>query len=313
MRRSNQLSNDILIKAAVESTETLSLVQFFASLGILTYASFLDWKTRKVPNVFWAVLAVIAVALMCVRVLVDEAPIEYVLVLVPVLAVLSDVYIDTESDGVLVRMAPWLKYGAAIASVIVLAFLWGDDPYFQRLLAVPVLMIVIVLMYMLDVIRGGADAKALMSLAIMFPFYPSLGDLPLIQTEVELADLVFPFAFVVLVNAAIVVVFLPLAFLVKNLAAGEFAFPQAFVGYRMDAADAKGSFVWLMERVEDGKHVVYTKPRRNEELEAELDLLVKAGHSRIWVTPKVPFIIPMTIGLVFSFLVGNLMFLLMGL
>lgn len=299
--------------AAVESTETLSLVQFLVSFAILAYASILDWRTRKVPNVFWIALAAIAVALLCARIAVDDAPLEYLLVLVPIAAILSDVYLDTESEGTVARMAPILKYGMAVASVIVLAYMWGDDPYFQRLLAVPILMIVIVLMYMFDVIRGGADAKAFMSLAIMFPFYPVLGDLPLIQAEAELADLVFPFAFVVLVNAAIVVVFLPVVFLFKNLAAGEAAFPQAFVGYRMDAADAKGRFVWLMERMEDGKHVVYTRPRRNEDLEAELDLLVKAGHDRVWVTPKVPFIIPMTIGLVFSFVVGNLVFLLMGL
>jgi preflagellin peptidase FlaK len=81
----------------------------------------------------------------------------------------------------------------------------------------------------------------------------------------------------------------------------------------MDAGDTKGRFVWLMERMEDDRHVVYTRPRRNEELDAELELLVKAGHDRVWVTPKVPFIIPVTIGLVFSFVVGNLIFLLMGL
>jgi len=297
----------------VEPPETLSMVQFLASFAILAYASFLDWRTRKVPNAFWIVLAVIAVALMCARVLVDEAPLEYLLVLVPILVILSDVYLDVETEGTLAKVAPWLKYGIAIASVVVLAYLWGDDTYFQRLLAVPVLMVIIVLMYMLDVIRGGADAKALMSLAIMFPFYPSFAGMPFIVPAAEVADLVFPFAFVVLVNAAIVVVFLPLAFLVKNLAAGEFQFPQALLGYRMDTNEAKGRFVWLMERVEDGKHVTYTRPRRDEDLDAEIDLLIKEGHSRVWVTPKVPFIIPITISLVFSVVVGNLIFLLMGL
>lgn len=299
--------------AAVESTEILSAVQFLASLGILAYASVLDWRTRKVPNVFWIVLAAVAIALLCLRVLIDEAPMEYLLVLVPIGVILSDVYLDVESEGTLARAAPWLKYGVAVMSVILLAYLWGDDTYFQRLLVIPVLMIVIVVMYMFDVIRGGADAKALMSLAIMFPFYPSIGDLPLIHAGIDIADLVFPFAFVVLVNAALVVVFLPLVFMMKNLAAGEFAYPQAFVGYKMGVEDARTSFVWLMERIEDGKHVVYTRPRRKEELDAELDLLAEAGHDRVWVTPKVPFIIPMTIGLVFSFVVGNVIFLLMGL
>ena len=39
-----------------------------------------------------------------------------------------------------------------------------------------------------------------------------------------------------------------------------------------------------------------------------LDELEGAGVNRIWVTPKIPFLIPLTISLLFSVFVGNIFF-----
>jgi preflagellin peptidase FlaK len=175
------------------------------------------------------------------------------------------------------------------------------------------MMLVVVVLYILDVIRGGADAKALIALSIMFPFYPNLGPFPLIGADNWQVEVFFPFSFVILVNAAIVVAFMPLVFLARNLVAREFKSPQGFLGYKLDVATARSRHVWLMERIEDGKHRTYTRPMRDEDLSKEINLLAEAGHERVWVTPKVPFIIPMFISLIFTSLVGNLLTVLMGL
>jgi len=171
-------------------------------------------------------------------------------------------------------------------------------------------MLFVVIMYMLDLIRGGADAKALLSLAILFPFHPDLGSFPILQSDNASAEILFPFSFVVLVTAAIVVAFFPLGFLAKNALAGEFRSPQGFLGYRLNADDFKGRHVWLMERMEQGTHRFYTRPRNDEDLEKEAKLLLENGYKRVWVTPKIPFIIPMLVALVFSTLVGNILLLL---
>jgi preflagellin peptidase FlaK len=279
-------------------------------MAVLSYASLLDWRTRRIGNVYWIGLSVFGLLLIPLQLGTDDEPLEYLLVLIPILAILSDVYWDAGDNTVLAKSAPAVKYVIAVVSVIALGYVWLDEAYFQHLLAVPVMMLFIVLMYMLDIIRGGADAKALIALSILFPLYPAIDSLPLIQSESGTGEILFPFAFVILLTAAIIVAFFPLGFLVKNLSAGEFGFPQGLLGYKMNAADLKGRHVWLMERIEDGKHRTYARPRTGEDIEKEVRLLVEAGHKRIWVTPKVPFIIPMLVGLVFSTIVGNILLLL---
>jgi preflagellin peptidase FlaK len=247
-------------------------------------------------------------ALIPVQLLVDEIDLKYLLITVPILVILSDVYWSSEEGGPLDKYMPFAKYTVAAVAIVGLAYLWGTDEYFQHFLALPIMMLFIVILYMLDIIRGGADAKALLSLTILFPFYPALGSLPFLHRDTPSAEIVFPFSFVILVTAAVVVVVLPLGFLAKNIASKDFEFPLAFVGYRMDSAEIGRSHVWLMERIQDGRRVSSTRTRRDEDLGKEVDALSKAGYKRIWVTPKIPFIVPITVSIVLSTVIGNWLF-----
>ncbi|SEQ75471.1 A24 family peptidase [Natrinema salaciae] len=82
---------------------------------------------------------------------------------------------------------------------------------------------------------GGADAKALLVLAVLFPTVPeyALGSvaLPLAETS-SLAEptTIRPFSFTILTNAVLVGIALPLALAVRNAAAGRIA-PVMFVGW----------------------------------------------------------------------------------
>ncbi len=290
----------------------LTAAALVLTTAFLGYASLLDWRTRRVRNQVWILLSAAGLIFMAARVLVDEERVEYLLISLPIIAILADVYLDPEDGGFVAKLHPAMKYATAIALVTAMGFAWHDSQYFVHLLAVPVLMILIVLMYAFDIIRGGADAKALMALAIMFPFHPEVWQLPALTPEYWFTGVMFPFALVVLINAAIVVALLPIAFLARNIPSGDLRFPQMFLGYRMDVDDARSKFVWLMERAEEGKLTLYSKPKRSEDLGAELDKLAEIGVGRVWVTPKVPFIVPIFFSVILTALVGNLLLLILG-
>jgi hypothetical protein len=77
----------------------------------------------------------------------------------------------------------------------------------------------------------------------------------------------------------------------------------------MEAAEIAGKHVWLMESIVGGEHVTHARPRRQEDLRSDIELLVNSGYKRIWVTPKIPFIVPMLASLVLTTVIGNLLFL----
>jgi len=122
---------------------------------------------------------------------------------------------------------------------------------------------------------------------------------------------VFPFAFVVLVNSALLFLVVPLAFLARNLAAGDAKVPRALFGYRVPV-NGVPKYAWLMDRIEDGKPVHTYFPRRAEDREEQLRLLREHGFEKVWVTPQLPFVTAMLVGFVLAVVVGNPLLALFG-
>ena len=293
----------------MDSAESINALRLVLSLSVLAYASFLDLRTRKVPNVYWIGLGVAGLGLILIQLYVDDMPIEYLLVFVPILAILADVYLGSEEETTRAKLTTFGKYALALGSILALAYQYGGDEYFQHLLAIPIIMLFVVVMYMLDIVRGGADAKALISLSILFPFYPAFGSLPFIHGETSAAETLLPFSFSILVNAAIIVALTPLVFLARNLSRKEFAFPLGLLGYKLDTAEIANKHVWLMESIMDGKLVTHVRPRKQEDQKADIELLASSGYKRVWVTPKIPFIVPMLVSLILTTVVGNILLL----
>lgn len=293
----------------MDSAESINALRLVLSLSVLAYASFLDLRTRKVPNVYWIGLGVAGLGLILVQLYVDDMPIEYLLIFVPILAILADVYLGSEEETTRAKLTTFGKYALALGSILALAYQYGGDEYFQHLLAIPIIMLFVVVMYMLDIVRGGADAKALISLSILFPFYPAFGSLPFIHGETSAAETLLPFSFSILVNAAIIVALTPLVFLARNLSRKEFAFPLGLLGYKLDTAEIANKHVWLMESIMDGKLVTHVRPRKQEDQKADIELLASSGYKRVWVTPKIPFIVPMLVSLILTTVVGNILLL----
>jgi preflagellin peptidase FlaK len=184
-----------------------------------------------------------------------------------------------------------------------------------------ILMIWIVIFYgfyNLGIPRGGADTKALMAMVILFPIYPIIQNLTIdnpffsLLTRIEVTGYIFPFAFTILINAAFIMLFFILILLIYNTAHHNFKFPHAFIGYSLPIREVPKKFVWLMELVRDGKRKFQPFPVSDSELKTELKQFKKLGIKEVWVTPKIPFIIPITIGLILAVIFGNIIFLIIG-
>jgi preflagellin peptidase FlaK len=133
-------------------------------------------------------------------------------------------------------------------------------------------------------------------------------DFPLIQIPSELVQYFFPFVILVLFNAALFLMVFPISFAFYNAIKGDSKFPLMFFGYKMNVDDARSKFVWTMERVEEGERKTSLFPKGDYKHDEILDELEAVGADKIWVTPKIPFLIPLTISLIFSAFVGNIFF-----
>jgi len=134
---------------------------------------------------------------------------------------------------------------------------------------------------------GGADAKAIMALAILNPLPPSISIFHSPQ---------FIFPLTILINSLLLILPLPILFFFYNVFKKNVELPQAFFGYKMDAEKAKNKFVWPMEK--DGVKKIYPVK--------DADLSFYKGE--IWVTPKLPFLVFIFFGYIISYVFGDVLF-----
>ena len=150
----------------------------------------------------------------------------------------------------------------------------------------------------------GTDAKAVIAVAASMPAYCPLSDA--ISLPAEPAVFMFPPAIAVLVLAAVMVMLLAPCFLIRNLVRGDWAFPQMLMGYRRSLPE-DGAHLWSLDRAEDGKVVPGTSPWDDDDAFRRLR---DAGADRVWVTPMVPFVLPIAAAFAIVWVWGNPLFLL---
>lgn len=161
----------------------------------------------------------------------------------------------------------------------------------------------IIFSYLLYAINayGGADAKAIMSIALIFPFYPRVADFPVLNQGFGI------FAFSVLANSVVFAPFIMLSLLFRNLLKegfrGFLKNPLFYVaGYKIPVERIK--FHNLFEFVDEKGELrrVRKAVESNEEI---LQKLKSKGIERVWVTPALPFIVFITTGFFIAVLFGD--------
>jgi preflagellin peptidase FlaK len=162
------------------------------------------------------------------------------------------------------------------------------------------------LLFQMRLIFGGADAKALMALAILLPLQPSINQFPL------WGESMMPGSWTIFANSVLLFLFIPLGLLIYNITKRNLKFPYCLLGYKMKISKARQKFVWPLQKIVNGKLQLVKMPK-DFDAEEEFKAFEKQGIEEIWVTPKIPFMIPLLAGFIFTFVFGDIMFYLMGL
>ena len=293
----------------------LDAARLVVGASFLAWAARSDLRTRRVPNRVWVAMGSVGLALFAIEIAVEGLPPAMFLAPIPAAALFFAVFYGRafrDESGWHVSGSQVAAYVAAAGAAIAGWTLLSDSPaeqlQFLAFLSAAAMMLVFRLFYAVRLLRGGADAKALMAIALLVPTYPNLPGLPIVALDPTLeavTNVAFPFAFLVLLNAALLFVLVPLGLLAYNASRGHGKLPEALFGIQVPV-NGVPRFAWLMDRIVDGRHVVYLMPRRGGDREEEIEALRVRGFREVWVTPQLPFVVAIAIGFVVSFVVGNL-------
>jgi preflagellin peptidase FlaK len=292
---------------------SLDLIRLIIGVLFLSYASVEDLRTRQVDDKVWILLGSFGLIALILEFLIIPNHYSYYLIFIFIAILFFSFFLEladkTSIKELKVKKSFWmLAWCIALAILAYLIYkhcILTFDIVFLSLLTIPAIQIFIYVLYSSRLLYGGADAKALICITLLTPFYHSLTK-PLL--DYFSMRLLWPYPLVVLTNSIIITLILPLCFLVYNLVRRDFKFPLAFLGYKIAIEDAERKFVWPLEVARNDKIVKIYFPKRAENTSKELEALRKLGAKKVWVTPKIPFIIPLLAGFISSYFIGDIMY-----
>lgn len=209
----------------------------------------------------------------------------------------------------------WLVMGASGVLFTCVELFMGTLAPLQVLKSVLVGVLFAALLYILNF--GGADVKAMISISLLFPAFPSLSifhlSLPVMQ--VPPVDL---FLLSMLTNSLLIALVSPLSLFCYNISRGTFS-PLMFIGYKVELPRlrSKKHFKFMHELVEKGSELqeryVWGGVEPTEEVFHRLEALARTkGLKKVWITPELPFIVYLTAGfftaVIYGDFIGSLFF-----
>jgi len=279
--------------------DMFDLVRIVASSAVLVSACIGDWKEREVSDIHWAALGSFGIICMIYTSFVSGMRPEYVMQIAGSAMILASVLFEIEKN------IPAAAFYSVMAALFVIPHILAPgDGIVMRFTSVPILFVIFLGMFASGMIKGGADAKCLITMAMVLQTYPKALGMPMVPIP-SLHAQIFPFTVAVLMHACLFTVLFIIYYLAVNIKRRDIRVPQMFMGYRSDMNKAAASHVWPMETVIDGTIRTTTKAQDP----GSIALLRQHGAERIWVTPMVPFIIPLTAAFMFVSFIGNLAFL----
>ena len=206
-----------------------------------------------------------------------------------------------------VRNNVWLALGFLATLLFVFDWATGRFDWIDALVALGAIALMYGLWY-IHVLAGGADAKALMAVSVLLPqpLVWTLSGVPLPLWRSEM-----PGVIVVLANSVLVFALAPLLLFLFNASRGHFQFPSMFLGYTLPLERARKAQVWIVNHVdEEGRErkLLFPSALTDEAYDANIARLESRGVKRVWVTPKLPFMVSLLFGYLATFFVGDVLF-----
>ncbi|MFW5904401.1 MAG: A24 family peptidase C-terminal domain-containing protein [Thermoplasmatota archaeon] len=290
---------------------SLSVSRFIVGILFLFVASVMDLRTRRIPNKLWMIMSGFAAALLFIQLFTKGVRWEFYLIFVPISVLLAEAFVDRPpifKDGSInFIMIPYIV--VPITTVAFQIYILKERLFFWSMMTIPIIMLVVFILYFFYIIYGGADAKALIVIALLVPLYPHVPYLTHMagsELLLELMQIFFPFTLVVMLNASMLSLSLPISYIIKNILRKDIKFPEMVFGYRKNVDEIEDSFVWPMEYYQEGEHMVERLSLRPKVDPEEAIQSLKDNDVEIaWVKPKIPFIVFIFLGFVLSFIIGN--------
>lgn len=274
--------------------DSTCLIYLITSIIILTSAAVSDVRTREVGDRHWIVLSVMGIAVQAA--LATDSRIHMTIGLV--------------TDILLMMYMFWNRTEGIVGTVVMaVAFLittvsWATDtsnPVACRNIITCLMFMTFLGMYHLKLIRGGADAKALMCVAICFPTYVEVHGLPILWYAAPPMSYLFNPPLMTLFVALVISMLYSVYIAAVNIHNGDWH-RSMLSGYWTPIDEARESFVWPIIDIGNGKTI---GTESYDDTEGIYDRLEENGFERVLVTPMIPFILPITIGFVFTMLLGD--------
>ena len=303
----------------VQAAQVIAVARAGTLLAGMGFAAWLDHLDRRVPNQHWIVWSQPVLLLWALDLLLRDAdaavwctfllPWAYASGAVIGRPSLSDIRagsrLDIAAVFVYITALVGMVWGAQLHADVepidlVLWNLEGAQALWWELIGVTLVLVVVDMAWRLRLLHGGADAKALMWVAMLVPTWSALTWL----TSNETVVLALPPALSILLWGGLAFLLIPPWNLVRNALRGDVTrrgdLRHAFHAERMPLHEVKGAHVWMLSSVEVGldgvERVVHRvrAPRRTpseEALDEAIMALEVLGVERVWVTRKVPLLV----------------------
>jgi len=130
----------------------------------------------------------------------------------------------------------WVIMAVIAVILLIIQYLTTGFENYYYLLFIVIMIALFYLMFQLGLLFGGADAKALMAIAILVPIQPNIYNFPIAET-------LLPFSFVIFFSSLILFLAIPIGLFFYNLTKKTFKIPHSFLGYRMKIQKARKKHV----------------------------------------------------------------------